>query len=92
MAALTQDSARARPGTAPARSTAQGAASVPAKPATAKVKVVDSQGALADRVVEVGVSNRVQAQVLSGLEQGERVVSGRSTSAGAGRPPMSPRL
>lgn len=101
MAALTQDSARARPGSASARSASAlgngysagaGAAGAPAKPATAKVKVVDGQGALTDREVEVGVSNRVQAQVLSGLEQGERVVSGRSTSAGADRPSRSPRL
>ncbi len=101
MAALTQDSARARPGSASARSAnalgngysaGAGAAGAPAKPATAKVKVVDGQGALTDREVEVGVSNRVQAQVLSGLEQGERVVSGRSTSAGADRPSRSPRL
>ena len=103
MAALTQDSARTRPGTASTRSTSapgsgrsstEDGGNAPAKRTTTKARVVNERGALADRVVEVGVSNRVQAQVLSGLEEGERVVSGRSTSAGAGagRPSMSPRL
>ena len=92
MAALTQDSARARPGSTSARSGAQGTTSAPAKAASGKVKVVDERGVLADRVVEVGVSNRVQAQVLSGLEQGERVVSGRSAGSDAGRPSRTPRL
>ena len=92
MAALTQDSARARPGIASARSAAQGAGGAPAKPAMGKVKVVDERGALSERVVEVGVSNRVQAQVLVGLEEGERVVSGRSTGSEAGRPSRTPRL
>ena len=92
MAALTQDSARARPGIASARSAAQGAGGAPAKPAMGKVKVIDERGALSERVVEVGVSNRVQAQVLVGLEEGERVVSGRSTGSEAGRPSRTPRL
>ena len=57
-----------------------------------KVKVIDERGALSERVVEVGVSNRVQAQVLVGLEEGERVVSGRSTGSETGRPSRTPRL
>ena len=44
-----------------------------------------------DRQVKVGLNNRVQAQVLSGLKEGERVVVGEASaggsSAGSRRPP-----
>lgn len=43
-----------------------------------------------DRQVKVGLNNRVQAQVLSGLEEGERVVVGEASAGGSGgsrRPP-----
>jgi macrolide-specific efflux system membrane fusion protein len=57
------------------------------------VKVAKDNGAIEERTVELGVSNRVQAQVLSGLAEGERVVSGLSTPAGNGAAPrMTPRL
>lgn len=40
------------------------------------VKVLTPGGALEERSVELGVSNRVQVQVLSGLNEGEQVVAG----------------
>ena len=55
-------------------------------------RVPGAGGALEERKVELGVSNRVQAQVLSGLAEGERVVSGLVVGNGAGRPQMTPRL
>ncbi len=98
-AALTQSSTTTRrssqtPATLASRRTdEQGTKDGADKAATATVRVVDASGALQERNVQTGVSNRVQAQVLSGLEEGERVVSGRSGSAGAGgRPSMTPRL
>ena len=42
----------------------------------ALVSVVDANGKVADREVKVGVMNRVSAQILSGLEPGEKVVIG----------------
>lgn len=63
-----------------------------AAPRQATVRVADARGALEERKVELGVSNRVQAQVLSGLAEGERVVSGLVVGNGAGRPQMTPRL
>ncbi|GLU28718.1 efflux RND transporter periplasmic adaptor subunit [Brucella sp. NBRC 12950] len=52
------------------------------KPQTT-VQVVDKSGATAERVVEIGVRNRVQAEVKSGLEEGDKVVV-TSASATAG--------
>lgn len=46
----------------------------PARPAT--VQVVDAQGAIETREVQVGFSNNVEAEVKSGLSEGELVVSG----------------
>ena len=46
----------------------------PARPAT--VQVVDSEGAIETREVQIGFSNNVEAEVMSGLSEGERVVSG----------------
>lgn len=63
-----------------------------AAPRQGTVRVADARGALQERKVELGVSNRVQAQVLSGLAEGERVVSGLVVGNGAGRPQMTPRL
>ncbi|KIN90904.1 efflux transporter, RND family, MFP subunit [Thauera sp. SWB20] len=63
-----------------------------AGPRQGTVRVADARGALEERKVELGVSNRVQAQVLSGLAEGERVVSGLVVGNGAGRPQMTPRL
>lgn len=48
----------------------------PRAPRKATVKVAAADGSIGEREVSVGVSNRVQAQILSGLEEGERVVAG----------------
>ncbi|MER2552744.1 MAG: hypothetical protein ABTQ28_05690, partial [Thauera sp.] len=61
-------------------------------PRQGTVKVADAGGKLEERKVELGVANRVQAQVLSGLQEGERVVSGLVVGNGATRPQMTPRL
>jgi macrolide-specific efflux system membrane fusion protein len=48
----------------------------------ALVSVVDDAGKVTDREVKVGVMNRVSAQIVSGLEPGEKVVVGtRSAEA-----------
>jgi membrane fusion protein, macrolide-specific efflux system len=49
----------------------------------ALVSVVGADGQVADREVKVGVMNRVSAQIVSGLEPGERVVIGTKASAAA---------
>jgi membrane fusion protein, macrolide-specific efflux system len=45
------------------------------------VRVVDSKGYIQQRVVQVGINNRVMAQILSGLTASERVLIGDSTPA-----------
>jgi macrolide-specific efflux system membrane fusion protein len=57
----------------------------------ATVKVLDSHGNLSERMIEVGVTNRIQAQVLSGLVEGDKVVSGRATAT-SGAAPSGPRF
>ncbi|GGY69793.1 hypothetical protein GCM10011613_12680 [Cellvibrio zantedeschiae] len=47
-----------------------------AKPTPAVVQVMDAKGNLTERNVVIGISNRVQVQVLEGLQEGEIVVSG----------------
>ena len=42
------------------------------------VRVLDADGAVAERTVRVGLNNRVQAQVLGGLQEGEQVITGRA--------------
>ncbi len=50
----------------------------------ATVRVVADTGEIQEREVKVGVMNRVSAQILSGLEPGEKVVIGtRAAKAGA---------
>ena len=51
----------------------------------ALVSVVDADGKVADRSVKVGVMNRVSAQIVSGLEPGERVVIGTKAPAAAAK-------
>lgn len=59
-------------------------------PRQAKAKVMAEDGSIEKRDVTIGVSNRVHAQVLSGLKEGERVIAGvreperRSTTGQAG--------
>jgi len=65
-------------------------------PATAligdTVRVVDEQGQVSTRTVHVGINNKVEAEILDGLHEGERVIvsdtqAGSSNSA-MPRPPM----
>ncbi len=51
----------------------------------ATVQVVDERGRIEERRVELGVSNRVSMQVLSGVEVGERVIIGSQRSGDAAR-------
>lgn len=45
-------------------------------PRRATIQVLTADGKIEERQIEVGVSNRVQIQVLSGLEEGEQVIAG----------------
>jgi membrane fusion protein, macrolide-specific efflux system len=64
----------------------------------ATVRVVDADGKSQDREVKVGVSNRVAAQIVSGLEPGEHVATSerpQSSARAASAAPtykMGPRL
>jgi macrolide-specific efflux system membrane fusion protein len=63
----------------------------------ALVSVVADDGTVADREVQVGVMNRVSAQIVAGLGAGERVVIGTRSATGSARPaaptlPGTPRL
>jgi len=65
----------------------------------AVVSIVAEDGTVTDREVQVGVMNRVSAQILSGLEPGERVAIGTRSGAAPARtaapatlPPGTPRL
>jgi macrolide-specific efflux system membrane fusion protein len=67
----------------------------------AMVRVVKADGAIEEREVRVGVMTRVSAQIVSGLEPGEQVVTGVATpkptaaaksSDKSGAPRMQPRI
>jgi len=62
----------------------------------ALVSVVAEDGTVTDREVQVGVMNRVSAQILAGLEPGERVAIGSRPGPAPARPatlpPGTPRL
>jgi macrolide-specific efflux system membrane fusion protein len=57
-----------------------------------------ADGTIEQREVRVGVMSRVSAQILSGLEPGERVVTGQTQAAPVARaksadaPRMQPRI
>ena len=53
------------------------------QPRRGVVRVLTKDGQLEERQVLIGVSNRVQMQVLSGLEEGEQVVVGARLPASA---------
>jgi macrolide-specific efflux system membrane fusion protein len=68
-------------------------------PGRGTVNVVDAEGKTQTREVQLGASNRVSVQVLSGLEPGERVATserpqrgGARTASAAPTPRMGPRL
>ena len=59
------------------------------------VRVTDADGTVSDRKVEIGLNNKVTAEVRSGLAENERVVTGERSTAttanampGPGGPPM----
>nr|NMG01102.1 RND transporter MFP subunit [Aromatoleum toluolicum] len=59
------------------------------------LKVAPAEGPLQDRQVEIGVRSRIHAQVLSGLEEGERIVSGMASAdkgGNASAPRRTPRI
>jgi macrolide-specific efflux system membrane fusion protein len=61
----------------------------------ALVRVMKNDGTLEDREVRVGVVSRVSAQIVSGLEPGETVVTGEGQAprtATANAPRMQPRI
>jgi macrolide-specific efflux system membrane fusion protein len=69
-------------------------------PRKGTVKVIDAEGKVEERQVEVGVVTRVQAQVLAGLEEGDQVIAGlkpppgahRAQPAGQQQPQMPPGM
>ena len=46
------------------------------------MRILGSDGRVTRRQVQIGVMNRVSAQVLSGLEPGEQVIIGRAGAGG----------
>jgi membrane fusion protein, macrolide-specific efflux system len=64
------------------------------------VRVVKADGTLENREVQVGVMSRVSAQIVAGLEPGEKIVTGQAQSASAPKaqakgnnaPRMQPRI
>ena len=66
----------------PRRNGAGGPAAAPGvHPRKAKVRVVAADDSIAERDVTIGISNRVHAQVLSGLKEGDRVIAGTRVKA-----------
>ncbi len=65
------------------------------QPRPATVQVMDARGNLTERKITIGVSNRIQVQVIEGLTEGELVVSGmrqleKPNSAAGAPPPGAP--
>ena len=54
-------------------------------PARYKVQVLTPGGGIEERDITVGITNRVSAQVLSGIEEGERVVVGAARQSKTGK-------
>ncbi|WP_041642270.1 MacA family efflux pump subunit [Azoarcus olearius] len=76
LAAVSQGARGPRAGAQPAAGGAPAGAARGNGPRRATVKVLRADNTLEEREVQIGVSNRVQAQVLDGLQEGERVVTG----------------
>ncbi|MDR2925619.1 MAG: efflux RND transporter periplasmic adaptor subunit [Azoarcus sp.] len=57
----------------------------------ATVRVLESNGKVTERVIETGVSNRIVAQVVKGLSEGDKVVSGLAGSEQQGATSGVPR-
>ncbi len=67
------------------------------KPKSATVQVMDEKGNLTERNIMVGISSRVRVQVLEGLQEGEKVVSGmrqqeKANSSSQGATPGAPGM
>jgi len=65
------------------------------KAATGKfVRVLKEDGTVEERTVKVGIDNRVNAQILSGLKEGEEVIISEESGkkSGSGRIPGGPRM
>ncbi len=63
-------------GVAPTMSGMQNTASPSAGPRRASVKVQQADGAVVEKEILVGVTSRVAAEVLSGLQNGDQVIAG----------------
>ncbi|ASQ03580.1 macrolide transporter subunit MacA [Sinorhizobium meliloti WSM1022] len=61
------------------------------RPARAEVTVVAPSGATQTRPVEVGVRNRVSAEIVSGLQEGEKVVVDAASATNGSRAPNATR-
>lgn len=59
-----------------------------------RVRVLKADGTVERRPVEVGLNDKVTAEIRSGLSEGERVVTGEAVAgaAGAGGPPRRPPM
>nr|WP_255607221.1 efflux RND transporter periplasmic adaptor subunit [Ancylobacter sp. Lp-2] len=58
-----------------------------------QVRIANANGSVSTRPVEIGLNNKITAQVLSGLEEGERVVIDQATgqtATASSRPPGPP--
>jgi macrolide-specific efflux system membrane fusion protein len=60
-------------------------------PTRAEVTVVAPSGATQTRTVEVGVRNRVSAEIVSGLQEGEKVVVDAASATNGSRAPNATR-
>lgn len=60
-------------------------------PARAEVTVVAPSGATQTRTVEVGIRNRVSAEIVSGLQEGEKVVVDAASATNGSRAPNATR-
>ena len=50
------------------------------------MRVVDDKGQISSKKIEIGLNNKVMVQVKSGLDEGERVVTGQLAAGAAASP------
>lgn len=101
MSAVSATATTARPGggggagARPARASSSDNERGSANGNRATVRVAAPDGSLLEREIRYGLTNRIEAEVISGLAEGERVVSGlrlAPRTAGNTPPRMGPRL
>lgn len=100
MSAVSSTAPNTRPGgggggTRPARAARSDNERGSANGNRATVRVAAPDGSLLEREIRYGLTNRIEAEILSGLAEGERVVSGlrlAPRAAGNTPPRMGPRL